>query len=282
MIDGLMRFVGSAVIVILCSQYTAVSFSIPPSVALCSAVTTSTAAQDKSQTEARRIWEEAIAAKGGRELLYDVHNVLISSLADYITHKGRKNRLRSEYLFVFPNKYWFYEDYGKDVFGVRMHMFDYDEKVEYVGARGSPETKIEATGSRIKTLDNGPISLLLETKWLKPIPIKATAGRIGSNKVDVVETAVNGRRVDFAFDQKAHLPVQVSFYNKVGDKTSIDVQRFSDYTEVNGTKVPQTVKLSDGTVDKSVIQFNVKYNEDIFTKPPAKADPEAWRPKNKE
>jgi len=42
-----------------------------------------------------------------------------------------------------------------------------------------------------------------------------------------------------------------------------------------GVKVPQKVKLSDGNVDKSVIQFNVKYNEDIFTNPPPKADPEA-------
>jgi hypothetical protein len=51
------------------------------------------------------------------------------------------------------------------------------------------------------------------------------------------------------------------------------VQRLSDYTEVNGIKVPQTIKLNDGTVDKLVIQFNVKYNEVIFTKPPTKADP---------
>ena len=40
-----------------------------------------------AQEEARILWDEAIAAKGGRERLYSVRNVLISSHQGYITHK---------------------------------------------------------------------------------------------------------------------------------------------------------------------------------------------------
>src|SRR5207253_4669645 len=94
---------------------------------------------------------------------------------------------------------------------------------------------------------------------------------------------IQGRRVDFAFDQQTHLPVQVSFYNIGSDnKTYVNVQRFSDYVEVDGIKVPQNMYSEGipefrGTVDRVVIKFNVDYDPKIFVKPPAKADPQAWR-----
>jgi hypothetical protein len=263
-------------------EYTGVGLSRRSSAAHLFALTTSKA-QDKPQAEARRIWEEAIVAKGGRERLYSVRNVLISSHQGYVTHKGKGNQVHREALYALPNKYWFYDDYGSDVFGIGMHMYNFDTGVQYVGAPGDPETRLEPinkTTERTK-LDSGQITLLLETEWLRPIPVRAKTERIGLKKVDVVETSIKGARVDFAFDQKTHLPIQVRFYDVVNNKTYIDVQRFSDYVEVNGIKVPQIIKLDDGTVDKSVIKFNVAYDEEIFIKPPTTANPEAWRPKTK-
>lgn len=274
-----------ALIVVFCSAYQPIRLRTTGLAAVTRVATMDTAdPQRKTQQEAAKLWEHAIEAKGGRERLYSIYNMVISGQQDYITSKGRKNRVRREALYVFPKKYWFYDDYEPDVFGIGMHMYNFDTGMQYVGAPGDPQTRLEPINKTTKRtrLDGGPITLLLETKWMKPVPLKATTERIGLKKVDVVQTDINGVRVDFALDRKTHLAIEVRFYDAVNNKTYIDVQRFSDYTDVNGIKVPRTVKPSDGTVDKFVVQFNVKYNEDIFTKPPTKADPEAWRPKNKE
>jgi hypothetical protein len=265
----------------LCSQLRLGSCGIQVPISLRSATVSRMAKQDKSRAEAVRLWEQAIAAKGGRERLYAVNNILISSRQRYTTHKGRQNEVRGETLYVLPNKYWFYDDYGSDVFGIDMHMYNYDTGQQYVGVPGDAETRLEAIDKKTKRtkLDSGQLVLLLETKSLRPIPLTAKTERIGLKKVDIVQTDVNGTRVDFAFDQKTHLPIEVRFYDVIDSKTYIEVQRLSDYIEVNGIKVPQTIKLDDGSVDRSVIQFNVAYNEGIFAKPPTKADPEPWRPK---
>lgn len=273
-----------ALIVVLCSAYQSTGFCRNRSVEVTRVTRNTADVQRKTQTEAAGLWEQAIEAKGGRERLYSIYNMVVSAHQDYTTHKGRKNRVRREALYVFPNKYWFYDDYGPDVFGIGMHMYNYDTGMQYVGGPGDPQTRLEPINKTTERTrhEGGPITLLLETRWLKPIPLKARAERIGLKKVDVVQTDINGTRVDFALDRKTHLPIEVRFYDVVDNKTYIDVQRLSDYTEVSAIKVPQTVKLSDGTLDKSVIQFNVKYNEDIFTNPPTRIDPETWRPKNKE
>ena len=160
-------------------------------------------------------------------------------------------------------------------------MYNFDTGQQYVGIPGDPETQLKAIEKKTRrtSLDRGQAALLLETKWLRPVPLSATTERIGLKKVDIVQTNVNGTRVDFALDQETHLPIQVRFYEVVNGKTYIDVQRLSDYVEVNGIKVPQTIKLDDGSVDKSLIKFNVSYNEAIFSKPPTKTDREAWQRK---
>jgi hypothetical protein len=272
---------------ILGSQCIAVSLSVRPPTVHWSDAKNSTAIRDESRDESVRLWEQAITAKGGRERLYSVHNMVISENQDYITHKGKKNRVRRERLFVFPNKYWFYDDYGSDVFGIDMHMYNYDTGLEYVGAPGNPETRLEPVIDRTKVpwLDNAPIFILLETKWLKPTFVKTSSENIGSKKVDVIETRLNGRRVDFALDRQTHLPVRVSFHNVnvTDNKMHTHVLRLGDYVNVNGIVVPQMLKLEDedkrDSGGKQTVQFNVEYKESIFREPPSArlASPEAWR-----
>jgi len=131
---------------------------------------------------------------------------------------------------------------------------------------------------RKRSLRNAQLSFLLETKWLKPTIVKAKTGRVGLRPVYIVQTMVEGERVDFAFDKKTHLLVSVSYYDVINDKTYITVQSFSDYTEINDIKMPQTIVGDDGTKHKATFRFNVEYNEDIFIKPPPiEAGPEAWK-----
>jgi hypothetical protein len=52
----------------------------------------------------------------------------------------------------------------------------------------------------------------------------------------------------------------------------------SDYVEISGIKVPQTIKYDDGTEYNQSYQFNVEYNKDVFIRPPGiEAGPEAWK-----
>jgi len=86
----------------------------------------------QQQEEAVRVWERPIAAKGGRERLHSVRNVVISSHGEYASRLFKKNRVRREELLVLPNKYWFSDDYRPDVFGLTVSMYNYDRNTTYV------------------------------------------------------------------------------------------------------------------------------------------------------
>ena len=64
-----------------------------------------TEAQEAEQ--AKILWEQAIAAKGGREQLHQVTNLVVSyretvrNFLDFAVHRGDVERL-----YVFPNKSW--------------------------------------------------------------------------------------------------------------------------------------------------------------------------------
>lgn len=236
--------------------------------------------QEKTQQEAQRLWEQAIAAKGGRERLYAVRNMVISMRGEYGARLLKKNQVRREDLLIFPTKYWSWEDYRPDVFGVSIHMYNYDNNTSSVFSDDKTEHTPKPTTDVLgkKALTTAQLSFLLETKWLKPTIVQSSIGRIGLRPVDIVQTTVNGERVDFAFDRKTHLSVRVSYYDVINGKTYINVQNFSDYTDVSGIKVPQTLESDDGSKYKASFQFNVQYDESIFIKPPPiEAGPEAWK-----
>jgi hypothetical protein len=295
MIDRLTRFVPFAIIVaLLFSQYTVASLSVQPATPHGCAVNSSRVTQDKSRAEAVRVWEQAIAAKGGRGRLYAIQNMLISQNGDYKKQKfslpvkyaidpSKRNHVRSVSLYVFPNKFWDSEDYRPDVFGILMHMYNYETGMKYVITLGEPHHPLEPIGPK-ETRESrtyGLVSYLLETTWLKPTPLKISTGKIGLRKVDIVQTTLNGERVDFAFDRTTHLPAQVSYYSTFKDKTYVTTNTLSDYTEVKGIQVPQTVAV-DGTKYAEAVQFDVECNPEIFVKlPPLEAGLEAWRAKLK-
>lgn len=125
-------------------------------------------------------------------------------------------------------------------------MYDYDRNMSYVISEGEPHHQAQPikNAQKTKAIRNAQLSLL-ETRWLKPTIIRASAGRIGLRPVDVVETMVEGERVDFAFDQKTHLPVQVSYHDVVKGKTLLST--VSPTTPMSAAfKVPTTQQFTDG------------------------------------
>lgn len=245
-----------------------------------------TGQDDNSQQKAKRIWEEALAAKGGRERLYAVRNMVISSRGLYLSSGRRKNPIEQEELLVFPNKYWFWNDLRPDLFGLSVEMFNLDSNMHYIVSPDNPNSQPKPIIPN-KQVDElflyAQLLYLLETKWFKPILVTASTEKIGHREADVVETKVRDRRVDFAFDRESHLLIQARIYRIRNNKEVLDdVINLLDYREVSGIKVPQTIKYDDGTEYKKIFQFNVEYDESIFVKPPPiEAGPEAWRPKIK-
>ena len=240
--------------------------------------------ETSQSTLAERLWEQAIAAKGGREALHGVRNLVVSARRDYPSRKLKKNQLHQEVLCVLPDKFWSWSDYRPDVFGLRVEMYNYETSTKYVISDGEPHRQLEPINEmdrKTRDLLWGLLPYLPETKWLKPVLVGVKAGRIGLQTVDIMETTVKGKRVDFAFDRKTHLPIRVSYYRTVNNKTYVTVIDLADYVEVGGIKLPQTMRYEDRTADKKSYQLNVEYKEDIFTKPTRiEAGPEAWKHQN--
>jgi hypothetical protein len=247
----------------------------------------SSATVQSNEQEARKQWEQAIAAKGGREKLCGVNNIAISSRAVYGTHLGKRNSIRQEELFVFPYKMWTWNDMRPDVFGLRVEMYNYEARTFYILVPEDPDKETRRVADYKKwedsTLLNTQLFYFMETKWVKPVPVAVHRGEVRKRAVEIVQTQVNGHRVDFALDPQTHLPVRITSYNKLitgGEGFTISNVDISEYVEVNGIKVPLKATPENGSTFNSKVQINVGYNEEIFVKPTTiEAGPEAWRPK---
>lgn len=235
-----------------------------------------------NKKEAERIWELAIEAKGGRQRLYSVSNVLMSSTSRYYYGLKKVTNLE-ENLFVFPDKWWFWDDNRPSKFGLRMSMYNWQIGKKYVMQfEGNPFNGLEPIEPNQRSTGfAGLIDLFLETKWNRPQPVRTFTAKVGSTKVDVVETKFMDDRADFYFDGTTRLLVKAIFYSN--GKPS-NTTRFSDYIDVDGLKMPskKVLEASDGEFEHNVtFKFNVDYEESIFVKPPPfEAGPEAWKKKN--
>jgi len=284
----------SVVIIVLCSGARLGKLAANDPAVVPAVQTNDVDGKDETQQQARRLWEQAIAAKGGRERLYAIQSMSISQRAYYKRQTFTlpvkyetllsKNEVRTVSLDVFPNKFWNCEDYRPDVFGVIMHMYNYESGMKYVLTLGDPVHPLEPI-ERNETRESrtyGLVAYLLETTWLKPTPVTASIGNIGRQQVDIVQTILTGKRIDFAFDRETHLPVQVSYYSVSNGQTFVTTVALSDYVEVKGIKVAQIVQMDEGTKYRQTVQFDVEYDPDIFTKlPNFEAGLNAWRPKTK-
>jgi hypothetical protein len=180
-------------------------------------ITSAVAAQEHLAADAAKIWEQAIAAKGGRERLKAVRNLAITSSGSYkallfTIQPGRQVKSKTskpsglyrEELFVFPVKYWSWVDYRPAVFGLVIHVYDYTQNMKYVitdGEPNHPAEPIEEKEMKRRPLLFVELMYLLESNWVAPKPLNVT--REGA--VDVVQTEVDDQRFDFAIDRKTKL-----------------------------------------------------------------------------
>jgi hypothetical protein len=240
---------------------------------------------ESNREEAERLWEQAIAAKGGRERLYSINNLQFS-VRDKAWWNLKRVPNDMEALYVFPGKSWEWTDRTGTIFGFDIWMQN-DEKNIHLAYSDCGKGK-DVSVSQIfhsPTYRRGltmmiimQLNFLMETRWVKPIPVSVERGKVGRHAVDIVRTILKGNggveeRVSFALDRESHLPRQVIYHTITFGKEYTGAVPLSDYSEVNGIQMPSKVYGK-----RWVFQLNVDYNERVFEQPPSReAGIEAWK-----
>jgi hypothetical protein len=256
--------------------------SLPFLSAQIAVVSEQTKAQEGSKQKAEALWEQAIVAKGGRERLYQVNSLVISyqettrNSLGIVVHRGLVERL-----YVFPDKSWSWDDGLPPPFHLTVSMSNLERNISctmYAGASSPKCTEPKDAASFFNQgegLGRAQYLYLLETKWVKPVPISMTKGSIGLKTVDVVQTRVDARRVDYYLDRKTHLPQRVVTFFESGRVW--ETYNFSDYIDINGIRMPSVQKKG-----KINFQINPAYDVTIFTRPPSiETGPKAWQLANR-
>jgi hypothetical protein len=241
--------------------------------------------QTLTERDAPALWEQAIVAKGGSSKLYGVHN-MVESYPDR-SYVG---------LYVFPDKLWQWDDNRPSPLGLAIEMQNLERGLSYKveeDTTGTPRNLGENSAKEVLwPVYYAELYYLLETEWIKPLPVKVYSASLGGRPVDVVQTIVHfqkaprandtGERVDFHLDKQSHLPLKVAFpLNDIvgmNYRPSTYYVTFSNYDDVNGIQMPWRVGHIAKPELPLSIQINVEYDPGIFGRPPSlKSGPDAWK-----
>lgn len=235
---------------------------------------------ESNREEAERLWEQAIAAKGGRERLYSINNLQFS-VRDKAWWNLKRVPNDMEALFVFPGKSWEWFDQSGTIFGFVISVSNYEENLHWAyfdrGKGGSVSSQVRGPRG-IDAIISKQLDFLMETRWVKPIPVGVERGRVGGHDVDIVRTVLKGYRggndkVSFALDRESHLPRQVIYHTISFGKEYAGGVPLAEYSDVNGIQMPSKVYGK-----RWAFQLNVDYNERIFEQPPSReAGIDAWK-----
>jgi hypothetical protein len=262
------------------------------------ATTQSNAAERERATE---LWEEAIHAKGGHERLRSIQSLLISSTV-YVSAPRGSNTKEAVRLYAMPGRVWVYT--YTEAFDVKLDatVINTERKLCLVtlapGQGGVPGLTPCLPETWTQYLIEDPFIYLMESNWVRPVPVRARTEGKGRNRVDVVETEVGKLRVDFYLHRKTRLPFRIvtEWYGDIGRATGKLGQMevlLEEYADVEGVLMPRRVtrrlldseRLSvadplNGTEERARYQFNVAYDPTLFDGPvPKNVKPDAWKPR---
>ncbi|HYG80084.1 MAG TPA: hypothetical protein VD861_06835 [Pyrinomonadaceae bacterium] len=242
---------------------------------------------DASRERAVALWEEAIRAKGGRERLRTVENFLITSTVDVRAKRGSAVT-ETERLYTAPGRAWIFkytEAYDVSVEAIVINPLRVlcTVTLSPAGRSGSvPPLSYCAPTTPTEYLAQDPAIYLMETSWLRPVPVRARTEGKGDKQVDVVETEVRGLRLDFYLHRKTRLPFKVvtdQFYGvpQATDKMGLTVH-LEKYEAVDGIQMPRRVTREPSVIESTLevfrrdtenarYSFNVTFDETIFERP---------------
>jgi hypothetical protein len=224
----------------------------------------------EEKREAEKAWEALIRAKGGRERLHSITNML----TEFLTETR---------LDIFPDKRWSFGNYLDGT--PYVDRYDAAKPPGEFATLGSPNGKNENVAYILSgVIRSNRIPFLLETKWNKPELVRVRRIKEKKQLLDVIETIVEGDRMDFVYEPEEMLVREVRFYGKSG---LIINYVLSNYTTIDGIKMPQEFEVGDNINNFKPkppgvpirFQFNVEYDPRLFERPLELTTREAWKPK---
>jgi len=232
---------------------------------------------DGSPCDASEKWEQAIAAKGGREKLESIRTFFWSGEMTVWHGLSRKKHIDQE-LYVLPNFAWSYHQNTHPGLGSNV-VFEYLDRGYSLNTNDSPpgfSRPIPKSGAFAGYL----AILLMETRWTKPKLEKCTTAE--STQEEVIEALFNEKRYDFHFARGEQLP------SRVTDSVALGIieTTFSGYKAFNGIVLPTLVQqISPAPLNqKIVLDLKMRYEINpevpsglIDSDPTLTMAPEGWR-----
>ncbi|MEO6049970.1 MAG: hypothetical protein ABIP78_01380 [Pyrinomonadaceae bacterium] len=286
------KIVGPLCVILLlaCGARIASSQANPPSAA--------------EKREAERAWESLIKAKGGRERLFAINNLLVTTRGQNSNDEKQFQNTFFEDLYVLPGRWWEWVD-QRPGFPLSVAHLDFAKEIGYETTEVSnkvvtfrPKTpRLPDESVSILKLDGSTLNenfkqrflhnqmiYLMETRWFQPAILSVRTDRRGFKKVEVVVASFSKKKYEYFLDPKTDLPSKIKVTTCFVDLPTCGEDTFylSDYIEVAGVKFPQVVSRGKGDDSRTTYQVNVPYNEKLFDSPPSiAAGPDAWKPKSK-
>jgi hypothetical protein len=240
---------------------------------------------------AKRIWEDMIEAKAGRERLYEIETMVREEYDRLVFPNPRfKNGdQHSVAAMAFPDREWDWVDSRPTVFGASVSITDVSAGFWYRARAGEDVKNMGDTKPGQNILQKNQLLFLSETRWFKPEPIRVLTGKDIPRDVEAIETNISGNRVDFWVDRDKRLPVRIVEYQVFPwlskEPMASEEYRLSKYQKLDGIQIPYKIsskilasRSGPSTSDRYTIRLNVKLREDLFSKPPRFEDgPDAWK-----
>lgn len=238
----------------------------------------------ETQARARELWEEAVAAKGGRERLRRIGSLYVVRIQpggdrDYQFH-------------VFPD-YSFNYTYGGYREDTAIEVYNHKRAITWWLP---PNTRMAIPRQRQGDDPSSNIiaqfMYLMVTSWMEPKPLRTRKEWVGLKRVDVVAVDANGWPVDYYLDPQTRLPIQVvSPYSAMSHEAGAmeQVVGLDDYALVDGVMMPRKASYSytytnarRKWTEQVSFEINPPYDPQFFEQPPiARTTPESWRAKDK-
>src|SRR5262245_9882076 len=229
---------------------------------------------DASGERARQLWELAIAAKGGREKLYQVKSLAI---------KDSRLGYPQVSLFVFPDKNFYWSDLRPTVFSFHASVINFEKNIDiYVPGANPKDVRKGPPNFNLRSVFRDVyIKYFLETPWFKPEPVAAGEEKLGSRLCEVVTVKYDWLLYKIYMDKKSHLPARISSY--AVDKPTVELtpRDFSDYKEFDGLMMPQVESVNRQKPYRQSFEINPAYDPAVFERvPDMNAGPDQWRAKS--
>lgn len=258
--------------------------------------------QEKDNPHALKIWEKVILAKGGRDKLFAINTLAITTKGKNSNDESQFQNLFMQELYVLPDRWWQWVD-ERPGFPLDVVQFDFTKEIGFEVSELSskviefrPRIPVKSGVVSDLVLDGSTFNnnfkerflknqmiYLMETRWFRP---KVTGFRTegkGKKKTEIVEASFGRTRFEYFLDSKTNLPSKINIITWIVQTQSSNEDTFyvSDYVDMNGVKVPQVISRGKGDDKRTSYKINISYDKNLFDRQPSiEAGPNAWKSKN--